>query len=535
MSLHKRWVVRFAVVSLSATFAIGLLCRSARGDDRPSSQPSAIVRTGDSEVHFNQGKLAYYDGRYSAAETDFRQCTDADANDAEADYYLGLSLAGENRLNDALVAYDQALTINPSLNEVRAARAGVYIQQKNLAAAKADADALAADPKWADTAELLRGQIAYASGDYKGAEQEFAQARAMGGPEAAAAGLYEGLTQVQLKELNQAQATFRQVAGVTQDPSLAAASRAMSSNIDQTSKGKPFSIQLSTGYELDSNVPLIDTNTPLPPGTKRRQDGQLVVAPQASVNFLNVDDLVIGADTSDYFGWHNLDSNYDIDSYDVGLFTTYRLSQNVFAGGRYDFNYQELGYSAALTRNALTPQLTVIEPSVGYTTGYLQLDDREYHQAPPTPELNESGVAFILGLAQGINFTSFSHDPGESPRLELTLQYEHDATRGSDFDGDFVTTSATMFFPICRHWIADAGLELGGFDYANGNSLDNNHARRMDYEIQPQIGVTWQVMSHLAVRGDYSYIYHESNVVSGTIRPYEYRNNVLGLRVILTY
>ncbi len=410
------------------------------------------------------------------------------------------------------------------------------IKSGQFAAAQTDIDALAADGHWADTVAYLRGQLAYAKGDYTSAAAAFNEAHTSGGAEAPAAGLYEGLSYIQMKQLSRAQAALRDVAGIDRDSSVAAASRALNSSLDANSgRGKPFTLQVATGFEYDSNVPLVAFNSPFPAAARRRQDGRFVIQPRGSYSFLRNDKIEAGVDTTDYFAFQMVDNAYDVASYDIGGFVNYRLANNLFAGGRYDFNYLQLEHDSFLRRNVVTPTITLLEPEVGYTTAYYQFEARQFDQAPPTAALDRDGRNNVLGLVQGYDLHSKTGKSGEMPRVEAGVRYENDQTKGGDFSGNFFTLSGEYYQPICRKWTADAGADLSYFHYEHPNSLDERGRKRRDFEIKPHVGVTWQVNQYLAVRGDYTFTYHDSNIVAGTVKPYQYNQHVIGIRMIVSY
>jgi len=512
---------------------------AAAATDVTTSQPSAreaTVRTGEAEVLFNQARISYYNGSFGDAETAFRRCISLNPNDAQAYYYLGLSLTGQDRAAAAIGAFNQAVGLDPSLSEARAGRASAEIRDHQYNAAQSDIDQLATDAQYADTAAYLRGQLAYARGDYQSAASSFNQARAAGGEEASAAGLYQGLSYIQLKQLNRAQAALRDVARIDRDSSVGAASRAMSDSIDvNTGRSRPFTLQVAAGIEYDSNVPLVQNNSLLPPGTKHQQDARFVLQPRASFSFVRNDRLELGIDTTDYFAWQSYDNDFDIASYGVGAFGNFRINPKLFAGLRYDFNYLELGHDPFLKRNTVTPNLTFIEPKIGYTTAYYQFEARQFDPVPPTKVLDRDSHNNVLGIVQGIDFPTFARNGLQAPRVEVGFRYENQDATGSDFDGNFFTLGGAYYMPICKKWTADAGLDATYFAYDHANSLDKNGRERSDYEVRPHLGVTWQANRYVALRGDYTFTYHSSNVEAGNVRPYAYNQHVVGVRAIVTY
>ncbi len=71
-------------------------------------------------MRFSQGRLQYYNGSFAAAEKCFQRCIAIDENDAQAWYYLGLSLAAQDQPLDAAGAFNRALDIDANLIEAKA-------------------------------------------------------------------------------------------------------------------------------------------------------------------------------------------------------------------------------------------------------------------------------------------------------------------------------------------------------------------------------------------------------------------------------
>jgi tetratricopeptide (TPR) repeat protein len=533
MGLRNRQMKQAITISVRAILFLLVLspvCWAAGG----ITQTTNTVRNGEDEVRFNQGRLAYYNGQFNNAAAAFVQCISDNPQDAAAHYYLGLTLTAQDEPLHAIDEFNRALTLDPTLVEAHAGRASAEIKAKDYDAANADINALASDPQWADTVAFLRGQLAYAKGDYRTAAASFSKARSAGGSEASAAGLYEGLSYVQLKELGRAQAALQAVTRINPDSSSASAARALGYSLQTESNVRPFALQVSSGYEWDSNVPQTNWNSPLPPNTRRQQDGRFVVEPQASLSLIRTSNLDAGVDTIDYFSWQNQDGNYNIDSWQVGAFGTYHIATNSFLGLRYDFNDVTQGYAPSLKRNVVTPQFTCIEPNLGYTAVYYQFEARQFDQPAPTPALERDGKTNELGLIQGIDLKPASIAGLSPPRLEIDFRYENDQTSGSDYDGNFVTLGGTYYQQVSHHAYVDAGLDWTNFAYSHFNSLDPT-VQRTDYELKPHIGVTYQIGQNWAFRGDYTFTYHVSNVVNNGVRPYQFNENVIGVRLIFTY
>jgi Flp pilus assembly protein TadD len=502
-----------------------------------TTHESRFSRSAEREILFQDGLLAYNRGELAAAEKDFQQVVKGDPADAEAWYYLGLSQLDQGRASDALRSFDQSLRLDTTRPEVRAARATTNVRLRQYDAANSDLAELEGDPRWRGLVAYLRGQVAYGKGDLKAAQQYFAEAKRLGGTEGAPAEFYEGLTYLRMRDLVRARSAFRQSAlpGADVDPTLAAASRQLDTVLaGQTRTTKPWNFQLTMGYEYDSNVIELGGGTSADAiGISGQSANSLVIQPSGNYSFYRTSKVDLGLEANGYFNWHDGGlSDFDTQSYQGGPYVNYKINDQLWFSARYGFNYVLLGRDPFLTRHVITPQLTYLEKNFGYTSGYYQLLIQDFHDDPTgaSKPLDRDGYTNALGVVQGINLPAFFN--GADPaNLELTYRYENQQTDGSDFDGNFNTLGATLYAPLPWWKLrADVGGSLSFDWYNHGNSLDPGNDKREDWEYALSAGLTKQLNEILAIRMDFTYTDHHSNV-----DVYDFDRYVAGVRLILNY
>jgi hypothetical protein len=202
---------------------------------------------------------------------------------------------------------------------------------------------------------------------------------------------------------------------------------------------------------------------------------------------------------------------------------------------RYGFNYIEFGHDPFLKRHVVTPQLTYIETKFGYTSGFYQFQSRQFDGVTTAP-LDRDGQSNAVGIVQGINLPAIFRDAGPS-NLELSYRFDAQNTKGSDFDGKFHTLGATYYTPL-PFWKlrADAGVNFSFDNYDHPNSLDVTGDKREDFEFSATAGITKEINKNIAVRVDYSYTDHNSNVETAAgQKPYEFDRHQVGFRLIFTF
>jgi tetratricopeptide (TPR) repeat protein len=531
---------RFDQMPWLAVFCFSLIAvaqSNASAQSKPSTQRATSSRTGDAEVRFNQGRIAMYEGRLTDARANFASVIETNPDDAEAHDMLGLALLEGNDTAGALAEFDESLRLDPDMSAARAGRATALTKLNRFDEAQQEVTILQVDPLSKSTGDFLAGQIEFARHDYAGASQSFGAASDSGGPEAGAAGFYKGVSELQLKHTAAAQSAFRTAADLDPNSSFSLASRQMDALVAaQEKRDRRWSFELQTGYEYDSNVVLLDNAIQLPGNISRRDDGREILQAHASYSFIKNDKWEAGIDTTNYFAWQNSLSDFDGESYDVGAYGSYQIRPNLYAGLRYDFNYVNIGHDPFLTRNLVTPQLTLIEPNFGYTSGYYQFEARQFNGPTPSRALDRDGHNNVVGIVQGIDLPSLFKDTGPS-MLELSGRYENQQTSGSDFDGNFYSLGATYHTPLPIWKLrADVGVGVDWQEYSHGNSLDVNRDHRSDFEWRTLVGITKEICPNASVRVDYSYTNHDSNVsTSDDQHPYSYDRHIVGVRLIVTY
>lgn len=502
-----------------------------------TTQRSSFSRSAESEILFQEGLLRYSRGDLAAAESNFSELATEDSADAEAWYYLGLAQLDQGKTQPALESFNQSIRLDPTLTEARGPRATAFIRLQRYEEADQDINYLANDPRWAGMSDYLRGQYYYAKGDLKQAADYFGRAKAGGQIEQESAEFYEGLTYIRMRELVRARSTFRETGlGSDRDPTVAAAARQLDAVLANQQRGsKQFEAQISLSYEYDSNVILLGNNISTPDGISDQADSRVVLQPRGSYSLVRTPKWDFGIEGNAYLAWQFELNEFDIASYQAGPYVNYRVTDNLFASLRYGFNYLEYGHDPYLTRNLLTPQLTYIEKDFGYTSAYYQFQTRQFDDPGAIPQFDRDGQNHIFGLVQGIRLPEIFDGAGNS-NIDLSYRFEHQETKGSDFDGNFHTVGATYYLPMPNQFRADFGVNAIFEGYKNPNSLDADGDKRDDTELSFVIGLTKDFGKGFSARIDYTYTDRSSNVTTAAgQKPYAYDRDILGVRFIYSY
>lgn len=495
-----------------------------------------FTRTSEQEVVFNSALLHFYANDLTTAAQDFRNVILSNPGDPEAYYYLGLCFLGQDRPSDAVAMLNESLRFDPTIDDVRAARATALVRLRQFDAAKTDLAALG-DPQWKGLRDYLEGQMLYQHGEFRAAAEKFDAARKETGINPVAAGFYAGLSYFQLRDLSRGRTVILETPGIDRDAASSAALQQLDAVLAaEQRRSRPWEVQLELAYEYDTNVVLLGSSVQLPSNISRRDDNRFLVAPRGSYSFIRTDRLEAGLETTNYFAFQDNLQNFNIASYQAGPYLNFKLAPNLFASVRYDFNYLTLGYHSFLKRNLVTPQLTLQEPKFGFTSVFYQFEDRQFLQPEVTQPLKRDGDLNVVGVLQGITLPELFKGSGAA-ELDLSYRFSNQQTRGSDFSGNFNTAGATLVTPL-PFWKlkGDIGVNATFENYEHPNSLDAIGRRRDDFEVNTLVGLTKELFRGVTLRVDYSYTDHQSNVRTNTgSKPYQFDRNVLGVRLILSY
>lgn len=533
-----------AAVSLAALMPLAAQGQPAPAPaTQPATQRAMFSRGAEEEIQFQEGLLHYSRNDLPKAAANFRALVAANPADAEAHYYLGLTLLDSKRPAEAVESFNRSLRLDPTPIEVRAARATALIRLKRSDEARADIEALGADPRWQSLSAYLRGQLLYSEGDLEGASRAFAEARALGGEEAAPAEFYEGLTYLRMKDLVRARKAFRQTGGPDRDPTLGEASRQLDAVLAaQQRRAKPWEIQVTTAVEYDSNAILIGSGVSPPEEISDEADTRFVLQPRGSYSFYRNARTDTGLEGNGYFSFYDDLQDFDVESYQGGPFITHRLGKTWYVSGRYAFNYVESGHDPYMSRNIFTPQVTWVQPKFGYTSAFYQLQLRQFNGSPSRAELDRDGQIHTLGVVQGISLGEIFRDAGPA-NIELSYRYEDQQTKGSDFDGSFHNLGAAFYTPL-PFWElrADVGVQVSFDGYDNRNTVDNapgpqpEDEAREDFEVNLVVGVNKELFEWCTARVDYTYTDRDSNIeTSFNTSPYDFDRHQVGVRLIFSY
>jgi tetratricopeptide (TPR) repeat protein len=123
--LLVRWPFRRIALPAAAGLVILACVIAARGQLRYWENSTTLfthdlaVTTGNNIVHNNLGIVLADQGKLDEAIAHFSEALRIDPNYAEAHYNLGLALVGQGKLDEAIAHYSKALRIKPDYTKAR--------------------------------------------------------------------------------------------------------------------------------------------------------------------------------------------------------------------------------------------------------------------------------------------------------------------------------------------------------------------------------------------------------------------------------
>lgn len=533
--------LRSLIAAVALSMAAGIVIpppAPALAQAAPTTGRTRFSRDAESEIRFQEGLLQYSRSQLPEAAANFQAVIKDDPADAEAYYYLGLAQLDQGKTSDAIQSLNQSVRLDPTSDEVRAARATALIRARRFDEAEKDLAVLEADPRWESLSAYLRGQLRLSKGDLEGALASFKRARIKGEAESLPAGYFEGLTYLRMRQLVRARQTFREASlGADGDATITSAARQLDEILGRHERAaRRLQAQLSLAYEYDTNVIQLGTDIVTAAGISDEADSRLMLRPRASYQFVKTRKFSGGLEAYGYFTWHDDLQAFNIASYSGGPFANYLVADNFWASARYAYNHLEFGHELLLGQHIVTPQLTLVQPDFGYTSAFYQYQGRKSYNDPVNPAFDLEGDVHVFGIVQGLELPEIFSDAG-SPNLELSYRYSRHDTEGTEFEGDIHTAGATVYSPL-PFWKlrGDVGVSVSFEQGDNPSVLDASDDAREEFEWSVTAGLTHQLSTSTALRVDYTYTNHDANVTTAAGQsPYDYDRHLVGVRLILTY
>jgi tetratricopeptide (TPR) repeat protein len=352
-----------------------------------------------SQMLYARGLLPFNGGRWEEAYQLFNQAVEADANDAVAWYYRGLTEARQGMTDEAIRDIQKALGLNPKLPHASLDLGIAYLSAGKQAEAKRSLEQAYQEGYEQLTAAFFLGLTHFRLGDDAAALKSFTEAKA--DPEVrGAAQYYSGLL---LVKQGQTEAARPELEGAAHDLQQSEAGRAaqdylLTGGVEAANAAPPWSIGAGVHLEYDSNV-TIGSSSSLAPSTTRdisgKSDGRFVVDAGGRYTFLDTAGWSLRGSYDFSQSVHFVLTDYDLQGHRLGLGVESQSGRFRYGiAGQY--NFFALNYQTFYQEGLGTPWVTVGEGENAATQVSYTVRGRDFFRAPYDPGRDAINHSFAV-------------------------------------------------------------------------------------------------------------------------------------------
>jgi hypothetical protein len=299
---------------------------------------------------------------------------------------------------------------------------------------------------------------------------------------------------------------------------------------------RPWDLRLRLGAGWDTNVPQIGRGVVLTSPLPRKE------AFRSGVGADFVYRLALGSKTEAGVGggasadWKCGVSSFDEQSYRGMSYLVTELVPSVTAGVRYDYEFALLGREDYLSRNTVTPFVTLAEQTWGTTTLDYEFSHRRFYEVPfllSAGPFDRTGPLQSVGLVQRFNLHEIAK---RDMTLDIGYRHEKISTKGTEYDSRNEVLLARLAVPLVKDLDFECGGEWAWEEYTNRSLLDCCCRRRGDLVQTCLFALVKRFSERVSVRGEILWIDDDSNVMECEgDAPYSFGRVVYGISLQLDF
>ncbi|MBI4518956.1 MAG: tetratricopeptide repeat protein [Deltaproteobacteria bacterium] len=387
-----------------------------------------------SQALYAKGLVPFHNGRWDDAYKLFDEAVKADANDAMALYYRGLTAARRGQPNLAIADLERAAQLRPQITHLAL----------DLGITHFDAGQYPEAQRWLEQAygtAADRFAAAFFLGLTHFRREDFAKARAYlaeaeRDPDLRAqAHYYAGLALLRQGHETEGRAALQKAAQGRPDTEtaraaqgyLGAAAEVRKPPTPRAAAAKPWSLHGSAGVEFDSNVILAPSDSSVSSTDTGQDDGRGILGLGGRYHLLDSDAAQVSASYDLSQSIHMQHTGFDLQGHRVRLqgVTSQGPVQLGLAG---TYNFYALNYRTFFQEALFTPWVTLPEGDAASTQVYYTFRGRDFFRYPYNTDRDSMDHA--LGVRQ------YSLLGAPDRLLSFGYQFDYDDplrdTRGGD-------------------------------------------------------------------------------------------------------
>lgn len=483
---------------LGAWLSVPGVVRAGDDVDTPAAEIAKPADPVTAELQFQRAARAFEERRYAEALEILEQMPQ---RSPAAEYYRGLCLLRLKRPAEAAVVL-QAIRDNPD------------------APSELNLDAAIASLHAGKNVEATEGLLEFVQD-----EPDDAQGRYFLGLSLLKQGSDEaGQAQLEIAFQDESMAPYRDFYNQRLAP--------LPPRAFQPSLGKGdrrWNLTVLTGYEHDSNVPLLPYITGLGSGSGR-DDSRWQIGMQGDYRLRSEGDFNWGVYGSTFNTFQFELHQFDVQNYGGGSYASTRVGE-WFMSGNYQFNETLLDSQQFATDHRMNLAGTHALGDIGPATVYYEYEIIDLDAQALIPAQFRSATVHSIGFTQALTL-----GPEDQVGVFVGYRFDEADARGSDFDMLSHMVSTRVAYALADDLLVDAEFRHFWDDYEHPNSLDFFERPRSDERLELRVGLQKLLNERTRLRLDYSYIDSDSNVRNlFDVGFYSYRRHVLSTQVIYDF
>lgn len=438
----------------------------------------------EQELALHEGILKFEQGKYSQA---LEALQPIDASHPVATRYRSLCYLELGELRSAIVELKSAETAETNANRQLDAAVD-HFSNGNSSTAVAELQAhTRANPQDAYS-QLVLGASLAEEGDFTGAHRALAMAQ-----HDSRLAPYVQPIQNELRHLNE----YDSGSMMSYNGCLC----------EEIAPAKRYNLAMIFGSQYDSNVGQSSNFTGLG-AVADKDDYGMFAGMFGDYRLIQEADRNLGVITSVYSNWFFDQDQFDIQDYSGGIYANQLLTENLFAGVRYEFHANALGNNHFANEHRLVPSINLLEGDLGHTTWFYEFDSIDYGAPVLIRDLDPSGDIHAFGVTQALyTFDGLG-------RVFMGYRYENANTKGADFERQTNQANARVEVPLTEKIIGDLGIRYFWDNYDNPNNLDFALRARSDERSVLRSGMQMILSENVSARLDYTWTNSTSNTAN---------------------
>lgn len=494
---------------------------------------TSLALAQQAEVEYAKGVLEYSNRNYVDALEHLRQVVTITPQNADAQFYLGLTLTRLGDYESAIPALEKALQLDAGKQYVHYHLGLAYFQARRYQEAITQLQLAAQyDPQKAAT-QFYLGQSFYLLQRHTQAPPYFQRALELDPTLTSRAQYYQGLAFYGAEQDTQAQTAFQAVLRSAPGTDFASQAQRYLEAIEQrASTQRLLQVQGSLSFEYDDNVILEPNEIEI----SNQADGRAVINVVGRLTPLRTPQWRLGVDYTLFQSLHFDLTEFDIQSHTVGLFTQYKLNP-VTLHTAVHYNYTFLDNTRFTESISVQPSAIIQESESLLTIVSVRYRNSNFFDRIPPPQDPEvrdrDGWAVRAGVHQYLLFNQ------QRGAIRGGYHYEANRTEGSDWEYDSHEISLGLQYYLGAKLTLNLEGSYTFYDYPRRNSfaadppgvLDGSDRRgREDGRLIGAVQLSRPFGRYLT--GTVSY-FHTTNL--STLNFFDYHRNIVSLTLTGRY